>query len=152
MKIRSKREFRKFGKGNSFYSITFQIIFQKLTISIISKTWDFEYSIDEMKKWVLWWSYRWFNENEDESYNLKIENIEWDKVFIDYIQKEDFTNNNQKKIQEIQKKFDEIQTLYNSIWNDLQEKISKIHWESCPLPYCIRWWNQAIDEYIQENY
>jgi hypothetical protein len=45
----------------------------KLIIEINSKTWNFWYTLDEIKNQVENWFYEWFNENEEESYSFKIQ-------------------------------------------------------------------------------
>lgn len=45
---------------------------QKLTIEINSETWDFWYSLEEIKSQIEKWFLEWYNKNEKENYFFKI--------------------------------------------------------------------------------
>lgn len=53
-------------------------------------------------------------------------------------------------LKEIQDYFDKIESLYWEIPDEIQNEILKAHWEDHSLPYCIRWWKQAVDELLED--
>ena len=54
-----------------------------------------------------------------------------------------------RKLESIALRFKQIEALYNSIPQGLQEEIREFHNEDGSLPHSIRWGQQATDELIE---
>ena len=54
-----------------------------------------------------------------------------------------------RKLESIALRFKQIEALYNSIPQGLQEEIIEFHNEDGSLPHSIRWGQQATDELIE---
>lgn len=54
-----------------------------------------------------------------------------------------------RKLESIALRFKQIEALYNSIPQGLQEEISEFHCGDSNLQYCLRWGLQDTDELIE---
>lgn len=54
-----------------------------------------------------------------------------------------------RKLESIALRFKQIEELYNSIPEGLQEEISQFHNSDATLQYCLRWGLQGTDELIE---
>jgi len=63
---------------------------QKLHISIVSKAWNFIDSLNEVKNTVINWINRGFGRNDIESYSFRVEDVNWNEVYVEDTWKEDW--------------------------------------------------------------